>query len=76
MSKLDLQKELLEKVKLRTKPSDIKKKHKEKSNQIPTSPDSPLIEPIKKTKPKPKPESPLVQGESKQIKQLQAQVNY
>jgi len=67
-----LQKELQEKVKLGVKPSDLKKR----TISIPTPPDSPIIEPIKKTKPKPKPENPLVQAENKKIKQLQAQVNF
>src|SRR5689334_13829477 len=44
MTKLALQKELLEKIKPGTKPSDLKKP---KNSQIPTPPTSPLIEPIK-----------------------------
>ena len=71
MTKLALQQELKEKVKLGVKPSDLKKR----TITIPTPPDSPIIEPIKKTKPKPKPESPLVQA-SKQIKQLAKDVDY
>jgi len=44
MTKLALQKELQEKVKLGVKPSDLKKK---RTLSIPTPPISPIIEPIK-----------------------------
>src|SRR5437870_29739 len=76
MTKTALQKELLEKVKLGTKPSDLKKQ-KEQENintQIPTPPDSPVITPIDK-KPSKKPGKknilppPIVKLENKKIKE-------
>ena len=75
MTKDLLQKELLEKIKLGTKPSDLKKR----TISIPTPPDSPIITPIdKKNSQKPGQEDilPPPIAESKKLNQLQTQVNY
>jgi len=80
MNKTKLQQELKEKIKEGIKPSDLKKKGKNIS-QIPTPPASPVIVPVDK-KPSKKPGKsndlppPIVQGESKKIKELEKDLNF
>ena len=74
MTKQDLQKELLEKVKPGTKPSDIRKLKRSKSaDDIPSAPPLPTSVPLSKSQS----EIPLTQSSAKPtLSQLQEQIKF